>query len=170
MARLANSLPGFLLAFRKSIVDAGVASASCCQICTEERTLEFAQGQYIVMVIPGLLNATDQGGAGENETIFDGTLTLRMLAQTALDVATSDVVALTDDDTTTGIYVLFQQLLSVVRFWDECDDYGNAYLTQPARVKGGITQPRRHEKHAQYVFADFTVEYRICIGMGASGA
>lgn len=170
MARAANSLPGFLLALRQSIVDAGIVSDTCCQLCTEERTLEFAQGQYIIMLIPGALSAVEQGGAGESETIFDGTLLFRLLALTALDVATSDVVALTDTETTVGIYVLFQQLLQVVRFWDECDGGGNNYLVQPMRIRtNGLTQPRRHEKHSQYVTADFSTEYRICIGQGESG-
>ena len=169
MARANNSIPAFLLAFRKSIVDAGVVASTCCQVVTEERFLQYVAGEYSVMVIPGPLRPDDQGGEGENETIFNGTLTLRLLAQTALDVATSDVVALTDNNTTAGIYVLFQRLLQVIRFWDNCDSQGNTYLIQPMRVSSGMTQPRRSQEHEQYVYSDIVMEYRICIGKGVSG-
>jgi hypothetical protein len=169
MARSNNSLPAFLLALRQSIVDAEVVSDSCCQIVTEERFLEYSQGQYLVMLIPGVIRPQDQGGEGENETIFEGIVTFRLVSQTTLDVATSDVVALTDTETTTGVYVLFQNLLQVIRFWDECDAQGNSYLAQPMRIASGLSQPRRHATHAQYVWMDVTSEFRICIGTGGSG-
>ena len=154
---------------RQSIVDDSVVPDTCCQITTEERTLEYPQGQYIIMLIPGSIKPEDQGGEGENETIFVGSITFRLLSQNILDPATSDVVAMTDTDTTTGIYVLFQSLLQVIRFWDKCDEVGNTYLIQPMRIGSGLSQPRRNEKHEQYVSADLMVEYKICVGKGISG-
>ena len=168
MARANNSLPAFLLALRQSIVDANIVPAIACRISTEERTLEYAQSQYIVMVIPGALVPEDQGGEGQEETIFRGGIIFRLLCQAALDTPTGDVVALTDQNTTTGIYVLFQQLLQVIRFWDYCDPAGNGYLVQPMRM-GTVTQPRRNSEHSQYIQMDVPAEFKICIGKGVSG-
>jgi hypothetical protein len=36
------------------------------------------------------------------------------------------------------------------------------------RLASGLTQPRRHEKHQQYVYCDVDAEYKICIATGGS--
>ena len=163
MARINNSLPAFLLALRASVVNADVVPSTCCQIVTEERYLEYPQGQYIVMMIPGPLRPEDQGGEGENETIFLGTITFRIICQNAVDSPISDQAALTATFTTTGLYQIFQELLSAIRFWDQCDANGNQYLMQPLRIASGLSQPRRDPQHEQYIFAELSTEYKICI-------
>ena len=168
MARSSNSLPAFLLALRQSIVAAKVVSDTCCQVATAERTLQYPQGEYLVMLIPGELTPEDQGGAGIYETIFRGRITFRLVCQTILDTATSDVTALTDSSTTVGLYVLFTNLLPVIRFWDQGDSQGNAYLMEPMRLSSGLSQPQRSEEHSQYVTADLMAEFRICIATGGS--
>jgi hypothetical protein len=159
-----------LLALRQSIVDAAVVPDICCQVTTEERFLKYVQGQYLIMLIPGAMKPEDQGGEGQSEVILNGTITFRLLAQSALDPATSDLIALTDNNSTTGIYVLFTKLLQVIRFWDQCDESGNTYLMQPMRMASGLTQPRRSDEHNQYVYMDTTAEFKICVAQGASGA
>ena len=166
--RSSNSLPAFLLAIRQSIVDAGVVPDKACQITTEERFLEYPQGQYLVMVIPGPIIPEYQEGAGYAETIFSGTLRFRLVAQNVLDSAITDELALTDTNTTTGLYVLFQKLLPVVRFWDGCDGI-NSYLIEPVHIaESGLTQPRRDSTHEQYIYMELPAQYRICIATGGS--
>ena len=169
MARSNNSLPAFLLALRQSLVDANVVADECCQLSMAEDFPQYIQGDRVIAINPGELPAEDQGGEGEAETIFAGKLTFRILIQNVLDVATSDVTALTDTNTTIGMYTLFQNLLQVVRFWDRGDAGGNSYLQQPMRLSGGLSKPRRHELHSQYVYADLVAEFKICIGQGVSG-
>ncbi len=181
MARTANSLPAFLLAFRSTLINGrtindpitgalttyqGATTDSCTQIVSEEKTLEIPQGQYIAMIIPGDLLPEDQGGEGNWETIFTGDLRIRMIAENILDNATSDVTSLTDTQTTTGLYVLFQSILNLVRFWDLCDPNGNSYLVEPMRIKRGPSKPRRWPDHVQYIISDLDMTFRICIANG----
>ena len=169
MARSNNSLPAFLLALRKSLVTANVAADECCQITMEDDFPSYPMGTPIIFITPGELRAIDEGGEGEAETIFKGTLRYRLFIQSVLDNPTTDVAALTDNNTTVGLYVLFQNLLQIARFWDLGDDGGNAYLQHPMRLTGGLSKPKRDDEHQQYVYADLNAEFVICIGKGASG-
>ena len=170
MARGSNSLPLFLKALRASIVNAGVTTVSCCQITTADDFPKFSQGNPVVNIIPGDFKEEDQGGAGQTETIFRGEITFRVITENILDEAISDETALTDQNTTAGLYVTVQKLLPVIRFWDQADPSGNGYLAEPMRFRGGIGKPKRDENHAQYVYLDMRAEANICIATGGSNS
>jgi hypothetical protein len=178
-----NSLPLFLLAVQNTVVNGrtikyagvtttltGIIPDGSCQLITEEKSLEYSPGATQIMIIPGPLVPEDQGGEGEYQTIHRGTLKFRLICQNAVDSETSDVAALTSASDPFGIYTLYQQLLPLIRFWDETDDSGNGYLIEPMRLQGGLSQPRRNETHKQFLLADLLCEFRMSIGNGASGA
>jgi hypothetical protein len=175
--RLFSTITPFFLAVQKHIVEAGLVPDTCCQLALTERYLEYPQGRSIIQIIPETISSRgyDDGG-GLMATVIDGYLTFKLVNLNILDVATSDVIALHDNNifnintgnaqgTTIGLYPQLDSLIEVLQMFDGCytdvDGIKQSYLIEPMRfVNAGI--PTRDSKHDQYVYLDVKFSYAIC--------
>ena len=174
----------FFLAIQRYLVQMGVVPETCCQLALTERYLEYPQGPNIIQIMPeGLTSRGWEDGGGLHEGVLDGSLTFRIVNLNILDVATSDVVALHDNEiwnvntgnpqgTTIGLYPMLDSIIDLLQMWDSCykDPGGNqqSYLIEPMRLQS-IGIPTRDNKHDQYVYLEARFAYSLCQEISSIG-